>query len=126
VEYGDTGWREVAMVNSWSGSVYLRRIGATVHMRGWNSADGVIDSTSASSNTFITVPSGFIASLPERSNAPVGVLWKYANPVYASYYVVADTAGAFSCPARTAELYLASLSYLTAEAWPSSLPGSAA
>ena len=56
VEYGDTGWRNISslMVNDWGGSVYVRRINASVELR----AEGL--TRSETSHTIMTLPAGFL------------------------------------------------------------------
>ena len=56
VEYGDTGWRNISslMTNGWGGSVYIRRINASVELR----AEGLI--RSETSHTIMTLPAGFL------------------------------------------------------------------
>jgi len=118
VEFGDTGWRNLAaeaLSNGWSVGVrlQLRRSGATVRI------NGEVSAAAATAQTLYTLPSGFRAAT-----------WEYLP-------VLSDTSGTTkACELgaggsiriysyATGAHYL-SFSWLTTNPWPSSLPGTAA
>ena len=118
VEYGDTGWRDLSASNEngWTGVVMLRRVGKTVHML--SEYGNEINAAAATGATIFTndVPVGFrppaFAILPARhSGNGLGSL-------------LTTQAGALTLVGGlTALSYAVNGSYLTDEAWPSSLPG---
>ncbi len=118
VQYGDTGLRNLSaetLSNSWTTvSLWIQRVGQTVYISGY------ISGASASNDTFYTFPTGF---RPQKN------------------HVVAQASGIGSTDQRTLEIgtngqatfysrstgnHQVATSFVTAQAWPSSLPGSAA
>jgi len=120
VEYGDTGQRNLeaeSLSNSWAlaSSIFrLRRIGATVGL-----SIGV-DKTSATGDDVYTLPSGF---------RPVSTTYGISSSATDDYAHMVVTSGGVISFSRTymhvAAHYL-SMSFQTSDAWPTSLPGSAA
>lgn len=120
----DTGSRAVtaSLANSWTAStgVWVRRVGGMVSF--W--ARDLIG-TSASSTTFFAMPSGFTPA------AAGGFAWFVIPPSGGSAgsgYGVVQNAGNASVGGSAATYTLARfhITYPTDDAWPSSLPGSAA
>lgn len=118
VAYGDTGLRDlsgVTLLNSWAVYTYfnLRRVGNLVEVNLW------ADKTSASADSIYTIPSGF---------RPAAAYARFTQATsttddYCRGYVT--SAGDFQALRSTmtgnyAYIYF---TYLTADAWPSSLPG---
>jgi len=120
VEYGDTGRRELAaaLQNGWtSASVILRRIGSVVSLY-----TPSLNAAAASSDTFFTLPSGF-----RVAGTYLGV--PYLSQFYAGGLLQSNySTGATSVPSRGTGTHsmTAVAMWLTDDAWPTSLPGSAA
>jgi hypothetical protein len=119
----DTGTRLVAVDGSgWSGNVHLRRVGSVVEVKPDTSR---LTMPAAGTDTVMTLPSGFRAigngftegiSFNHTSNAVFPMLMSSGGAIY--YYA---TSG------RSAGNTLSfTLTFTTANAWPTSLPGSAA
>lgn len=120
VQNGDTGWRNVSasLVNGWAGEVYLRRIGSTVFQR----IEG-LNPSAATSATYLTgAPSGFQADQANARNHRSLVHTAAATPV------LRRTTDANAIQGFTAGdgSYYGDLTYTTAAAWPSTLPGTTA
>ena len=114
VQYGDTGWRAVGanLINGWTAThLRVRRVGETVSWSGYN-----INGTAATSDTFINLPSGFEAVFS------VGLPVINYGGTYYTANMVAGTAARASITTGT----VFQVTYMTASAWPSSLPGSVA
>ena len=125
VEYGDTGVRNIkaSLENSWStyagtDPVYLRRVGNVVQL----DTAGIVGTTSSSA-TFYTLPVGF---------RPTGAL----NNFFANYTGAGPSSNGLTICSDgtcllggTRTLYTSGrffASWFTSNAWPASLPGSAA
>ena len=117
----DTGWRNVSanIRTPWSGTLQIRRIGPVVHVRAYSLKP------SESSASFYDVPSGFRVVGGEHQ-------WLAAENAGSPRNIYMWSGGAHSL--GTASSYLPSnwyqylsveIAYTTADAWPSSLPGSA-
>ena len=108
----DTGWRDVSagLLNSWTGQLMMRRVGAEVHLRLY-----ALSGASATNDVFYAAPAGF------RFDSIAVFPWGNAG---AKNLVVRNT-GNVDSSARDAVLY-AYVSYLSTDTWPSSLPGVAA
>jgi len=118
VEYGDTGWRQMSasLLNSWSTGiegVKIRRVGT--HVVVLLSFTG----TSASSDTFLDVPAGF------RTNTRVNTTVNSGSSTVFYAEVRDANTNTMVCGSRAATVR-GTFSYFTTDAWPSSLPGSAA
>lgn len=121
VEYGDTGWRNltaVSLLNGWTtSSFYLRRVGNVVNV------SGTFSKASTTGVGIYTLPSGFRCT-------PVDVYSKFGatstSDDVAEWFVIAanHTLSAKYTLMTGTTLYLHG-SWLTTDAWPSSLPGSA-
>lgn len=110
--YGDTGWRNVsaALINGWTGTVYLRRITRTVFMQ----VEG-LDGAAKTNNNFVDLPSGW------NSDHARLLFYTFAPAI------VRGDAGPYnlaSCVNST-DVHYGNFSWITNDAWPASLPGSA-
>ena len=116
--YGDTGWRDVSadLINSYTGTVYTRRIGNEIHLAG-----NITRPPAAASNASLTLPTGF-KSIQSSEHYP--------------YFVTrSSTTGALAAITMDTTIYIygvdsnvypiAGCSYLTSDAWPTTLPGTA-
>lgn len=122
VEYGDTGTRNIASLMTANatatvGALRLRRIGAQVSLM-VRLANSV---TATPHEVFATLPSGFL---------PGVTLGQYAVRDIASYtsagHVHVETTGRTLFATPDGNYRHATLTWPTADAWPASLPGSAA
>ena len=123
VEYGDTGWRNLnaSLQTGWTGKLLVRRTNSTVTVATAN-ADPLSFAAGAAGTVLTGPPTGFgstyEAIISARSSADGAAvrpfLWRSGGTAY--YY--GSTAGGGSL--------LFSYTTTTAEAWPSSLPGTAA
>lgn len=111
--YGDTGWRTVTAENSWSGTVYLRRIGQQVVVR-----TAGVAGVSASADTFYTLPTGYkplatyyVPLLSGSTTTAIKVAVAVGGAMSTARPLSAGVAGEFS--------------WMTNESWPTSLPGTA-
>jgi hypothetical protein len=130
--YGDTGWRGISadLLNSWAGSatgVSIRREGNTVTVAVGYRLDG----SSATSDVFYAVPTGFLRStLVTGATILAGTLMEGSNAGIAASYTALALVGFESasydlqCQSRNLAL-TGYLSWHTADAWPTSLPGTA-
>jgi hypothetical protein len=112
--FGETGWRDVSasIANGWTGGIYLRRSGFVVDLV------ARVSSTAKTSNDFYTLPSGFTAS---TSGWRPMYGYNINNGALIGGYHKGST---LSPNAGTSDYYIHE-TWLTADAWPSSLPGSA-
>ena len=112
--YGDTGWRDVSadLINSYTGTLYLRRIGNVIHFVG--------NITRATSNGALNIPTGF---KPTQDSTR-----------YPQFVSRSGTTGTLTSVMVDAQLYIygadsnsypVSGSYIAGEDWPTTLPGSA-
>lgn len=113
--YGDTGWRDVSadLINGWTGSVYLRRVGYTVELVG-----RLLNSTAATSSGFLNLASAFrpVNSIPLLARPASNT----ATPIYGSI----SAAGAVGLVTGAAfQQESVSQVYTTVGAWPTTLPG---
>lgn len=123
----DTGWRNVTAsldstfkTNNANATVLLRRVGDRVE---WILNETVAGSTSGTATLWTTVPSGF-RPLSSPGLAAVACLNPNSGlPISESLYINVSTMYGFGW---TAVRHYALLAYSTADAWPTSLPGSAA
>jgi len=112
--YGDTGWRDVSasLINSWTGTLLVRRIGYTIFVRTWNTVSGA----SATADAMWATSTGW------NSTGGPNLL---GGATSANAFVLAQSTGsAIACVGRAAGLIIHG-SYTTTDAWPASLPGSA-
>lgn len=112
VEMGDTGWRDVSVINSWTGTLHIRRTGNVVHA--YAVAD--LDGTSATSNGFYQAPIGF------RAKSTFYVVTATQTPATATAWA---NASMLASTHRGSGLRF-NITYSTTDAWPTSLPGTAA
>jgi len=127
----DTGWRNLSgsLVNGWAvtNSLYgphIRRIGNQVRVISATYLG--LDGTSATEDNFVELPSGFLNTKRHTYGSNVGFFSVYAS-VPATIYGV-------SCPATTGRFlrvppgnkYAGELTWITDEAWPTTLPGTPA
>ena len=118
--YGDTGWRLVALENSWAGSAYIRRENNRVTMQVFNLA-GAATLTAVQ----YTIPAGFQGGgttfFTARETAVSGAaVWGQTRTVAEFRKTLTGetyNAGTWSMTWES--------NWSTADAWPSSLPGSA-
>jgi hypothetical protein len=113
IEMGDTGWRNVAsgVINGFTATeILIRRTGNTVHFR------FQIDGTSKTDNNFYLCDSGFRGQSPNSyypyRTGSTTVVWGFGGVGWAVASTSSDIRAAYSYP--------------TNEAWPTSLPGTAA
>ena len=134
----DTGWRDVSgsLINSWTaapgGHLKVRRVGSRVIARA-RGLKWAVTSQDESTGPY-TLPSGFRGSEGSDWGAPVGVA--HLNPAYGEYTarpVVTLPDGRFgfytTFPSAASDAggnVWFEVSFLTVNAWPTSLPGSAA
>lgn len=119
--YGDTGTRDVSagLINSWAGSLYVRRVGWTVNVY------GLLTKDSASADAAYLIPTGFRPKWGGNTftwsawNAAVGS--QVAAWVDGSQNIAINRAAASTGSGVTR----LGTSWETADAWPASLPGSA-
>jgi hypothetical protein len=119
IEMGDTGWRDITalQVNGWAfTTIQLHRNGSHCTLRGvWpiTADDG------KTSDTFYTLPSGYRSSLlldqPVRNPSTV------AGP-----FIRINVAGSLQAlsPSSASTVYF-SITWVTTDPWPSTLPGTA-
>ncbi len=114
--YGDTGWRNITTVNGWTvAGLQIRRVGSIVSLRFY-----LLDPATATDTVFVTIPSGFRIGV----NTTVGVIEPSGavGPLQ-----MLDTGNAYL---PTSRIYgnglYCEVSYNTMQAWPVTLPGTAA
>ncbi|QOC24393.1 hypothetical protein IC744_14000 [Microbacterium hominis] len=130
--YGDTGWRDVtSLLDSakWDYAssnfhVLMRRVGDNVQMVARLKTVGAV----AAGDTFLTAPTGFRGPVPAPGAAPFSV-GPVAAPTGVGHirtapFSVTGVLDFRSAIAATTEISFA-LSWLTTEAWPTTLPGAA-
>lgn len=125
----DTGWRNVSSIleNSWTGALYLRRVGSVVSMDGQLNTPAPYNSAISSS-----IPTGFRAGglKPDLYHFPC-IMWNGAQEGAVQGAAWASQ-GVLSIARSTAALRTSGAQFrftgscLTNSGWPSSLPGSAA
>ena len=122
VQYGDTGLRNlsgVTLLNSWTiySSVFnLRRVGNLVEVNLW------ADKTSASADSVYTIPSGFRPAVAyARFTQATNV-----DDDYCRGYIMSTGDFRVLRSTMTGAIPYIYLTYVTSDAWPASLPGSAA
>jgi hypothetical protein len=118
----DTGWRNVSasLLNSRTGTLYIRRIGAVVAIKG--------GATGSDQNDFYTLPTGFRTG---DNNFRTFVQRTSASKQYAGRLYTADASGANVAVAAvegtptlaSGDTWNPSIQWTTTDAWPSSLPG---
>ena len=115
VEYGDTGWRNIssALLSTWSGTVTISRTQNTVTVLGTN-----IRPASTGTTGILDLPVGF---RPSRTTAGAGDETESYLSVFALGY------SPFKIEVRkvkTANSWVSfSITYVTRDDWPTSLPG---
>ncbi len=129
VEYGDTGWRNVSasmaagfLTANPNATLYVRRTGDTVQMAYKAGASATF---TTNYSTIYTVPSGF--RIGTVGNTGVVTLMDAGGPgvpVKGAYFSGNDLASGNGWVAGVQ--YWGTAVYTTTDAWPSSLPGSAA
>jgi len=110
----DTGWRSLTLENGWTGTVLVRRHGSTV----WLVVDGAT-ATSASSGVLVTLPTGFKFGL-----ATVRGLVNKTDLTLRRFSISSGAVTIVSYQAS--DVLYVTQTIPTNEAWPTSLPGSAA
>ena len=130
VVVGDTGWRRFStLLNGWTGALDVRRIGSAVNLRtGYPGMDGSAATTSTPINPSVTIGSGFA---PPSGIAEYRLLWfKQSGAVVGSgYFYWNGGSGQITLPSFGTVNDKFSLftgtSYITNDAWPTTLPGTA-
>ena len=119
--YGDTGWRDVTanLINSWTtgpgGWVRIRRIDNTVHLSSF-----YVVGSGASSNVMMLQIAGFMSNLGNVTRIPI-----VDNTVVRVMTVAPGASFIFAEYASVFNMSLNGVSWITNDAWPSSLPGTA-
>ena len=118
---GDTGWRDVSadLTNGWTGTLQIRRINDVVHLRGWSMANAA-----ATNIGYYALPT---PGWRPASNTVAGTAYSTTNATIA-YNVIGSTS-ACRMPytgSWASHVFTTNLSWIPNEAWPTSLPGSAA
>ena len=118
VEYGDTGWRQMSgsLLNSWAtgtDGLLVRRSGNVVQ---WMSQG--MTGAAATDDVILAVPAGF---LPNNTYTVSFAVSNNGNNV--AHFLI-NSSGNLRSILRA--IAWSQWSYLTDDAWPSSLPGSAA
>ncbi len=112
--FGDTGWRDMSasLLNSYTGTIYLRRIGNVIHFVG--------QITRATSNAALNLPTGFC---PTQDSTR-----------YPYFVTRSGTTGALAAVTVDSQIYIYGIdsniypvsgSYIAGDSWPTTLPGSA-
>lgn len=118
VEYGDTGLRNLSaetLSNGWTTvSLWIQRVGQLVYISGY------ISGAAASNDTFYTFPTGF---RPQKNHV---VAQAVGTGTTDQRTLEIGTNGASTFYTRSTGNHQVATSFVTAQAWPSSLPGSAA
>ncbi|HNV12196.1 MAG TPA: hypothetical protein PKN27_12800, partial [Propionibacteriaceae bacterium] len=130
VVVGDTGWRRFStLLNGWTGALDVRRVGSAVNLRtGYPGMDGSAATTSTPINPSVTIGSGFA---PPSGIAEYRLLWfKQSGAVVGSgYFYWNGGSGQITLPSFGTVNDKFSLftgtSYITNDAWPTTLPGTA-
>lgn len=114
---GDTGWRNITSLSSQltSGTFRVRRMGDVVHA----SFDDA-KTSNASGDSIVVIPDGFRASA-----SYLGALYGYASNAWGYGYRV-DNIGNLRFTTTPAIWLRDSRQWVTAQAWPTSLPGTPA
>lgn len=110
--YGDTGWRICSVINGWTGTLQMRRIGGVVYCTG--SLDGVNYTTDhflAPAVGFRPMDSSYVGTVSNGAQSHARSIGYAAGDLYVAQ------------GAKTS--YFMSFSYPTTDAWPTILPGSA-
>ena len=120
VEYGDTGWRSLtaeSLSSSWAWGTFarVRRVGGTVEI------GLALNGASASGSYPYTLPTGF----RPKGDTFAAIFSTTANFTGNPYGKVYPD-GSVQIVSYSTATYVLQLSYTTTDAWPSSLPGSAA
>ena len=121
VEYGDTGWRNISslLTNGWGGSVYARRINASVELR----TEGL--TRSATSTDIMSLPAGF---LPDTV-AGFGFRFTLHQADSTASQTRFRTISSGLTTVHTSSVpgpYYGGTMWTTSEAWPTTLPGTPA
>ena len=121
VEYGDTGWRNISslMVNGWGGSVYIRRINASVELR----AEGL--TRSETSHTIMTLPAGFLPT--QAAGYGFRFVLHQADPTASQtrFRILSNTLTTINSSTVPGPYY-GGTTWTISEAWPNTLPGTPA
>lgn len=112
--YGDTGWRDISglLLNGWTGTVFLRRLGHTVFLR-----HNALNRASATGANFMTVPAGFASGASDALSIVTRPVTG-STPAYGSL-----SGGTLGYTLTDGEPRASQLSWPTTDAWPTSLPG---
>ena len=125
----DTGWRKIELPTGFSAAtghgLYLRRIGSTVH------AQVAFQATTAGGNTSIgSAVSGFQPRfnwpLPSAPAASAQVTDANGAPVSSGSFVIKSNRNFYLFNPDEGQRRFAYLTYLTDDAWPTTLPGTPA
>lgn len=125
VEYGDTGRRNLSaevLSNSWtvaSGGFFLRRVGAIVQLLLY------ADKASASADTVYTLPTGFRPDVAGAGSIDATVPTSASDDYAYGYISNSGTVVLYRARMTGSQAYW-SQTFVTADAWPSTLPGTAA
>ncbi|MBZ4486279.1 pyocin knob domain-containing protein [Microbacterium sp. cx-55] len=117
--YGDTGWRDISadLINGWSGTAQLRRVGALVELK-FNG----LDPSAQTSATALQLAAGF---RPGGTNERP-LLHTATTPatVYRMSITGGSSASSINAAANAGLLY-GSGTFMTSDTWPTVLPGTA-
>ena len=122
---GNTGWRNVThlLLNGWTGffgaSVLILRDGNNTYIK----LDG-IKTAATTANTFINMPAGFRTS-GANSRFALHSLGAQPSSMYRGYFTSGGDGLVTAVTSSFGDLF-GELSYATTEAWPTTLPGTAA
>ena len=121
VEYGDTGWRNISslITNGWGGSVYVRRINASVELR----AEGL--TRSATSTNIMTLPAGFLPDTVAGFGFRFTLHQADSTASQTRFRTISNmltTVNTSSVPGP----YYGGTTWTISEAWPNTLPGTPA
>ena len=118
VEYGDTGWRNLSSLipSTWAGEMAVTRTGNRVTIIGSNIRPGETGDTH-----MLALPAGF---RPSRTTAGAGVEGGAFRPIYAFGYPPYNLQIRSITAANSWANF--SITYVTHDAWPTSLPSTPA
>ena len=118
VEYGDTGWRNISslIINGWGGSVYVRRINASVELR----VEGL--TRSESSYDIMTIPAGFLPDSVSGFGFRFVLHQADSTASQTRFRLVSNRLTTVNTAAVPGPYY-GGVVWTTSETWPTTLPG---
>lgn len=116
--YGDTGWRNVssAIGNGWTGYMYIRRIGYVVYFK------AAIDGTNFTSDHFYPAFNTMTGFIPDLAGTIPQIGMADQNNTLKAVYYATDL---YVRSGIKISGTLISIQWTTADAWPTTLPGTA-